>query len=74
MDWQLVNMTAEAVAAIRSAAIYDFKQTGTQRDDGTWDVPLEAETVDGIREKMLPGETISDAIIRIVATAGKPAN
>jgi|KBSSwiStaDraftv2_1062776.scaffolds.fasta_scaffold918882_2 hypothetical protein len=46
---------------------FAFRPTGTRNADGTWDVPFEIETLEEIKDQLLPGETLSDAIERIVA-------
>jgi hypothetical protein len=61
----LVNITAEALAAIRKHTFPDFKSDATRRADGTWDVPFELSTLKLLQEYTLFGETISDTIIYI---------
>ena len=66
-----IHITDEAARAIRGAATAPggFQQTGHQRPDGSWDVPVEEDTLDRIQVALLEGETISDCIVRIVATS-----
>lgn len=63
-----INVTNECQQAIRSAATgNEFKNNGTQRADGTWDIPVDEEVVDRLKEVAFPGETYSDTIIRLAA-------
>jgi hypothetical protein len=66
-----INITNEAMLAIRSASTAPggFNQTANRRSDGTWDVPLEEDTLDRLKSQQLPGETLSDTIIRGIALA-----
>jgi hypothetical protein len=76
MDDPFVNIiiTAKAHNVIRSAALTDrpFQETATRLPDGTYSVPLQVSTVDAIMRCMFLGESISDAIVRLLATRGKP--
>lgn len=69
-----LTLTDAAVAAIRFKAAdpLAFKQTGVRLGPNEWRVPFEQETIDRIRESALPGETDSDTILRICATADTP--
>lgn len=72
---QMVRITAEAMRAIEDAAVNPFNQTGQKMIDGTWLVPLSNELMVRIRSVALPGETISDTIIRgLRAATGAKAN
>lgn len=69
----IVNLTARAYVAVRGAASGNsFEQTGTQRPDGSWDVPLGDETVERLRRIALRDESLSDTIERVIATAARP--
>lgn len=70
----IITISHEAQLAIRGAATNPFNQTGTQRPDGSWDVPVEQDTLDRIHEAQLAGETLSDTIIRVVLTANRKPN
>jgi hypothetical protein len=37
----IINITNEVALAIRAAAEFPFRETGTQRPDGSWDVPIQ---------------------------------
>lgn len=65
-----INITAEAEQVIRANAELPFKSTGTQRPDGTWDIPLADNTLERLRAAQLAGESISDTIIRVCGTKG----
>lgn len=69
-----INITNEARLAIRGAALLPFRETGTQRANGTWDIPVEETTLEAVRRQQQSGETLSDTLIRLVATAGKRPN
>ena len=71
---KLTNITAEAAAIIRAAAVRPFRDYAVRRDDGTFDVRIELETVKRLARVAFPGETISDTIIRVISTAGRKAN
>lgn len=63
-----INITREARDAIRGAAQLPFKEIGTARPDGTWDVPLGDEVVAQLESVRFSGETISDVIVRACST------
>ena len=68
-----VNITAEAEAAIRAKAELPFRNNGERLADGTWDIPISITTFEGLIEVQLPGETLSDTIVRICAiSTGRP--
>ncbi len=66
----MVNITDEAMWAIIGARdrLVDSRQDGTKQPDGTWDVPLSDDIVERIQEHRHEGETVSDVIIRVIAT------
>lgn len=68
---KLVNITAEAQAAVRSAsdAPGGFRETATRLPDGTYDVPLSDEVFERVTAAQFQGESFSDALVRIVALA-----
>lgn len=43
----------------------DWKETATPNNDGTWTVPFEDETLDAMKARQFPGESLSDTIIRL---------
>lgn len=61
---QMVRITDEAMRAIESAAINPFNQIGQKMNDGTWLVPLSNDLVARLMALRVPGETLSDTIIR----------
>lgn len=65
-----IHVSDECARAIRAAAFGNsFKQTGVQRPDGTWDIPVSDDTHERILAHCLPGETESDCIVRILGTS-----
>ena len=71
---KMINITPEAAAIIRAAAVLPFRETAVRRADGTFDVPLTLDTVKRLERHAFPGETISDTLVRVFATAGKRPN
>ena len=70
-----IRITKEAHAAIRGAAVREFADLARPIDDpGLLDVPIEAGTLARLEAVRLPGETLSDAIVRVVTIATKGAN
>ncbi len=66
-----INITNEAAIAVRSPV---FKQTGKQLKNGTWNIPLDADTYLRLRTAAFAGESLSDTIIRLVALQDKKPN
>ena len=62
-----LRITDEAHRAIRAAAAGEFRETAQRQVDGTWLVPVAADTYDAIEARRLPGESHSDTILRSVA-------
>jgi hypothetical protein len=64
-----IVVTHEAMCAVRAATRpghdFDYREC-RQRADGMWVVPLSQETVQRIAGVLLPGESISECIIRLV--------
>ena len=54
-DRQTVNITSEAFDIIAANARGTFRPEGSRRGDGTWDVPLGADTVRAARGAPSPG-------------------
>lgn len=70
-----VEMSNEAMNILADCAVLPFNQTGFKLPNGNWSVPLEKETYQRLYEATLPGESISDAIIRLSrAMLGKKPN
>ena len=69
-----IEITNEAQKAIRGAALPDrpFKQTGGRLPNGDWAVPFRRSTIEQLKQVMLRGESLSDAIVRLVHTRGRP--
>jgi hypothetical protein len=68
-----VVITDDAMRAIRAAATHGFAQTGV-RCAGGWRVPFHPDTLERIHDHAMPGETVSDVIVRvcsIAASAGR---
>lgn len=68
MQW--INVTREALAMIYRHAdpLKTFNPKARPSLNGTFDIPLEEETVRAVKSRMLPGETISDCIIRVFSS------
>jgi hypothetical protein len=69
-----VEITDEARAAIQGRALPDtpFWDTGRRLSNGNWSVPLQRSTIAAINQQMFPGESFSDAIVRMAHTRGRP--
>lgn len=59
----------EAMDIVRNAATLPFQQTATKLPGNCWFVPVSPELVDRIVSVALPGETMSDTIIRVTRAA-----
>jgi hypothetical protein len=68
-----LTITREAHNALRGRARPgdSFVDMSQARPDGMLDIPVREETIERIEQAQIPGETISDTIIRICATAGR---
>lgn len=66
-----ITVTKQARDLLRSEAIAEFHETGRERPDGRWEIPLRRATYDRLTEFALPDETFSDAIIRLIATQNR---
>lgn len=62
-----IIISAEAKAAISAARDLsrDWKETAVPNNDGTWTVPFEDDTLDAMKARQFPGESLSDTIIRL---------
>jgi hypothetical protein len=71
-----IRITDEAARAIQGLALNDFRNHCTQNPDGSWMMPLDREVAERIEKNRLPGETVSDALIRACAFyhSGRRAN
>jgi len=71
VEVKTIDITEEAMAALRRAAVHEFVHHSVKMPGpgGMWRVPLSEDTYDRLMEKVLPGETVSDAIIRVVAVS-----
>lgn len=67
-----VIITNDAAAAIRAAAQGSFHNDGHRLQNGSWVIPLGEDTLEALQGVQFPGETLSDTIIRICFTFGKP--
>lgn len=65
-----IIISALTMDLIRAAALAGFRQTGKRRADGTWEVPLSADTAQRLHDLAFPGETMDDTIQRLFA--GRP--
>jgi hypothetical protein len=60
-----ITITAEAAAAIRAAAIGEFRETGTHNPDGSWTVPIDSDVLSHLEMlSSLWGLSFSDVILR----------
>lgn len=60
-----IVITDEAMDIVRNAAALPFQQTATKLRGNCWSVPVSTEVLDRIVSTALPGETMSDTIIRV---------
>lgn len=69
-----IELSAEAHAAIRSDADprKAFQQTATRLSNGAYRVPLQRSTIARLMQFALAGESLSDAVIRLIATKRHP--
>jgi hypothetical protein len=65
----MIHLTDEAARALRACADRPFQQTGTQRPDGSWDVPVEEDTLERLKNVQLAGESMSDTVMRVAIMA-----
>ena len=70
----LVTISAEADAAVRARAEGNSFRGPARNPDGTFTIELEWETIERLRNVALQGESLSDTILRVCATAGRGAN
>jgi hypothetical protein len=61
-----IRITEETMRLIRSAAIYELRQTGQRQADGTWLIAIGDEVAARLSEAALPGATVDDTIQRII--------
>ena len=61
-----IRITEETMRLIRSAAIYELRQTGQRQADGTWLIAIGDEVAARLSEAALPGATGDDTIQRII--------
>lgn len=58
-----LTVTSECFEVIRSMA-NNLRQTGVRTPDGSWSIPVDDEIADFLDANSLPGESVSDTIIR----------
>jgi hypothetical protein len=63
-----VIITDECHQALLKASTLPFLATGKKRANGDWQIPLEWCTIERLRRYQLQGESLSDTILRIVAS------
>lgn len=70
MPWVRVN--ADVVNILRGAAPPHIEPNGARHEfDDVWSLQLTDETMARVREHILPGETVCDALFRILTIAAK---
>lgn len=62
-----VVLTKEAASAIRAASVFQFKDTAQPLSPETVEVEMSEESHARLLEASLPGESISDCIVRVVS-------
>lgn len=62
-----VIVTPEAAALIRAAAELPYRDTSTKLPNGQISIPIDADTLEALKKHQLPGESLSDTIIRGLA-------
>jgi hypothetical protein len=71
----LVNISAEAVAALRAASNFGMEMdAATRLPDGTYNLPLRNETAARLVAACQPGEAPSDFIVRAYAVIAGQVN
>jgi hypothetical protein len=61
-----IVISDEAEKAIRGDIKRDISMQGHQHPDGCWSIRLQQETLDELLNHQIPGETLSDTIIRLI--------
>lgn len=64
-------LSNDAMNAIRATAD-NFKQTATRAPGGGWNTPISDEVLERLKQHQLPGETLSDTVLRAVNLAMRP--
>jgi len=62
-----IILTEEAHRAVRAETIGDFRDTSRVLPDGTREVPVSDDVAARVEAVRLPGETVSDTILRTIA-------
>ena len=67
----IIRISDRAMTLIRANVRpgHTFVQNGKRRPDGTWDVPIEDDTLDRLNEHRLTGESDSDVVERVLTKA-----
>ena len=65
-----IVVTNECHELVRSKAISKFRPGSRRLYDGSWVITLDIEVIQRIESYAIPGETLSDTIIRVLS--GKP--
>ena len=66
---RIINLPRRVYNLLRAFARPRLQETATERADGTFDVPIEESTLNGLRARSLPGETVADTIERLLILA-----
>lgn len=67
---QRITLTTEALDALREHRVYpdtDWSQDTWKNPDGTWDILVNDEVIEGLHSVRFPGESYSDIILRAAA-------
>jgi hypothetical protein len=69
-----ITVTTEARNALRSATrpgAHLSAEGSKQRQDGKWEILIDRETLARLEDFKFVGETMSDAVVRLVATRSR---
>jgi hypothetical protein len=67
---RMINVTRQIRDLIRGAADpARFRETAVEREDGTFDIPIDDDTREAIVDRALPGELVGETIERVIMLA-----
>ncbi len=69
-----ITITKEVHDAIRAAAILPFKDTARVLPSGDLEIDIDEDTHERVMQTQLPGESISDTLLRGFAVMGGKVN
>jgi hypothetical protein len=68
-----IVVSDHAYVAINTKALVPFENAGEQRPNGDWEVFISDSYVERMKPRMLPHESIGEAIERWYPVKGRPA-